>query len=485
MRSLKTSLLAWVTTATSGVILAAGCVLYVAARGYVLGELDRGLATTARLVASTVYMEAGELDIELQSTGLDPVLSGPRPGYMEVYLDGRLVFHAPRGARAPGLEKLSIERAGYGWVTLAHGGVARVVVHRWEAESGGGSPLLQGHEEEDGDEYAGLEGRKPAVLSLVLARDASMQLVALRRLAVSLVVIGLASVAVLTVSLWYGIHRGLGPVRRLGGSLAGRGQERLTEQVDVGSVPAELAPVVVAFNALLDRVAGVLERERMFSANAAHELRTPLAGLKTTIEVAALRVDKDERVAASLGTCLAIIGQMHELVETLLLLTRLGAGGGSRDVAVVGLADQVRAAWLAVGEAVRDPGVEARFSLVDGVRVRTDAALLGIALRNVLKNAAQYVDAGGVVEVGVAMVGGEAVVTVANTAAGVTGDDVGRVFEPFWRGDAARADTGRNFGIGLALARQAVVHAGGRVSASLEGGRFVVRITLPSDDRSL
>jgi signal transduction histidine kinase len=210
------------------------------------------------------------------------------------------------------------------------------------------------------------------------------------------------------------------------------------------------------------------ERERRFSANVAHELRTPIAELRSLAEVALRWPD-----TGSFRDVLDIAVQMERMVANLLALARCE----HEELALesLDLAQAAREAWRPFEPAAQARQLQATFSLAPA-QTRGDRAILGAMLANVYSNAVDYTPAGGRIDCVLSPLAGGAQLVLSNTADGLTRDDVEHALEPFWRKDAARSDRNHG-GLGLALVAAYARLTGGEARADLDDdGRF--RLTL-------
>jgi two-component system heavy metal sensor histidine kinase CusS len=275
------------------------------------------------------------------------------------------------------------------------------------------------------------------------------------------------------------VRRGLRPLDALAARIASIGPSEPADQVSTDRMPSELAPVVERLNALLQRLAEVFQRERTFTADAAHELRTPLAGLRSTLEVALSRPRESAEYREAMTECLAIVRRTDALVTSLLTLARLEGGQGPVHAESIALAEAVHDALhpLEVRVAARRLSVNARVAA--DLHVAADRATLGMVLTALLENAAEYANEGGRIDITAARAGGSATLAIANTGCRLSDDEVSHVFERFWRADPSRTDTGAHCGLGLAIVRRAAWSLGGTATASASGDVFTIRIALP------
>jgi len=244
----------------------------------------------------------------------------------------------------------------------------------------------------------------------------------------------------------------------------------------VDAVPSEVRPLVDALSQALARLEEAFRRERSLLANLAHELRTPLAGLRTTLEVGV--VDEEVYAREAMRSSVAITVQMQGIIDSLLLLGRLESGKVSSRMGVVDLET------LLVEYPEVFTGVAC--DIDPGLRLRADRDWLLLVLRNLLDNARRHAGEGGWIRLEAHGLKDEVHLAIVNSGCDLDVDEIGRVFERFWRKDPARSVGARNAGLGLPLCRDLVGNMAGRISATLpEPGAFAVEMWLEganSDD---
>lgn len=191
--------------------------------------------------------------------------------------------------------------------------------------------------------------------------------------------------------VWFGIRRGFRPLQRLSNTVAGRDVQDPAPLSWDGS-PAEVEPLVSEINRLLARVQQTLQRERRFTGDAAHELRTPLAAIKTQLQVA--RLTEAGRARHALDQAERGVERMHSTLEQLLLLARLEGDAAFSD-ASRSTADEIsKSALLEVQAKVDDKNINLKFLNRCTTPVAAPAALVVAALRNVLDNAIRFAPPG-------------------------------------------------------------------------------------------
>lgn len=262
----------------------------------------------------------------------------------------------------------------------------------------------------------------------------------------------LALIPMNILAIWFGVRSAMAPVRILSADIAARGSENLAP-IDVSDQPRELKPIADAVARLVERLRVALDAERAFSANSAHELRTPIAGAlaQTQRLIAELENSAHRKRARDVeGT----LKRLSRLSEKLLQLSRVDAGISLRDEVV----DLLPVLDLVVADAsARLPGGR-RISYVKGkdaeLVARMDADAFAMAVRNLLDNAA--IHGTGAIEVRLEPQG---VVRVANDGPVVPPEVLARLTQRFARGRTAVAGSG----LGLAIVETIMEQSGGRL----------------------
>lgn len=285
----------------------------------------------------------------------------------------------------------------------------------------------------------------------------------------------LAGLAFSALGAWYLAK----PIRNLRWAFEGVASGRLDTRVAprMGSRRDEMADLGRDFDRMAQQLQGLVGSQRRLLHDVSHELRSPLARLQAAVGLAR---QNPQRIEASLDRIERESQRLDELVGELLTLSRLEAGTGTLrrerfDLVelVASVTDDARFEAHALGRDLAFPAGEA--IVIDG-----SAELLHRALENVIRNAVKYSAEGSRVDVSVACEPhGEAVrIEVSDCGPGIAEEDLGSVFEPFYRGTNARASGG--YGLGLAIARRAVeAHGGSIVALNRPEGGLTVAITLP------
>ncbi len=273
------------------------------------------------------------------------------------------------------------------------------------------------------------------------------------------------------VLIYFSVRRGLKPLEELAAAVAARSPENLAPLVPNATL-RETLPLVGALNRLFGRLAATLENERRFTADAAHELRTPLAALKIHAQVA-LASGEPQQSRAAVAKVIAGADRATRLVEQLLRLARLDpviALPDPRPVDLVALATTLVEDFRLQGEGDGHP---VHLSVEATPEVSGDRDLLAVALRNLLDNALRY-GGGSAVTLRVGSEYGQPFLEVSDGGPGVAPADLPRLVERFYRG---RDVTAEGSGLGLALVRRVAELHGARLEIeNLPAGGFAARL---------
>ncbi len=276
------------------------------------------------------------------------------------------------------------------------------------------------------------------------------------RLALSLWMNGVLAFLALVLVLGLFVRWQLAPLGRMSKESAAIGPENTGARIGPAGTSVECVALRESVNTMVERLAAQLERERQFASMAAHELRTPLAQLRTSIEVALRRERDASEYRDALSGSLLDIARLQKLIENLLFLVRNHDGiEMTHSLSLRTLAEQ----------AARDAGSAAQAPRnFEALNVHGNSELLGGALRNVLDNAARYAP-GAPPVLSAAEVSDAIELAVTDAGPGVPESEREKIFEPLTRLDQARSigHAADGFGLGLTVARAAVKACGGNL----------------------
>ena len=274
-----------------------------------------------------------------------------------------------------------------------------------------------------------------------------------------------ALIPVLGALIWYAVGAGLRPLDRMSRAVAKRRPDAMAPLA--GRVPEELRPLAESLNALLARLDEALSAQRRFTADAAHELRTPLAALKLQVGLAR-RAHDDAQRADALGELESGVDRASHLVEQLLTMARLEPESPDWRNEAVDLAALAKEAIVARASLAGEQRIDLGLTGASSASVRGDPAMLAMMIGNLLDNALRYTPAGGRIDVSIDAADDAARLSVIDTGPGIPPADRERVFERFYRGRMEDAGQGTGSGLGLSIVRR-IANAHGATVALGEG----------------
>ena len=436
-RSLRRRLITLIMAGTGAVWIATMVFTYEEARHHADSLFDAQLAEYTEVLASVAGHEAGEME------GTVTLIDHPHGRtltYQVFSTGGKLLMRSHAAPQTPLAARdgySRVEGNGEQWRTYRYTDNAQSVI------------VIAAHRQHERDELAG-------------------------GIALRLVFPLLLGFPLIAVAVWIAVSRGLAPLNALAREVGSREASRLSP-VAASEAPREVMPLVEELNRLFERLEHSFASERSFTGDAAHELRTPLAAIKTQAEVA-LSTASDERRRHALEQVVAGVQRATALVEQLLALARLDASAQpSREAVDLG---------GIVGDVVRElttPATRARVEIVEAegeaYLVEGDAVLLHMLARNLLDNALRY-SADAAVRVTVARARDALRLDVEDAGPGVEPALRGRIFDRFFRVPGIQPGSG----LGLSIVRRIVELHRGRIDASQsdELGGLRVTVVLPA-----
>jgi two-component system OmpR family sensor kinase len=222
--------------------------------------------------------------------------------------------------------------------------------------------------------------------------------------------------------------------------------------------PSELRPFIASINGLLERMKSMMDQQRRFIADAAHELRTPITALALQAENLA-PLDLPETARERLAALKEGIARTKHLLEQLLALARHGAreSGEAAELSLDGVVKDLVADLLPEAER---KGIDLGFEVIEPVATRGEPIMLTTMVRNLVDNAVRFTPSGGRVDIAVYREGGEAVLQIEDSGPGIPPGDIDRIFEPFFRGSRPTED---GTGLGLSIVKHIVGQLGGSI----------------------
>ena len=291
---------------------------------------------------------------------------------------------------------------------------------------------------------------------------------------------GLGVIALGLAGGWLLARRAVRPIEAITATARRITAANLSDRIDPAGAHAELAGLAAVLNGTFGRLESAFERQARFTADASHELRTPISVVHARAELALSRDRSPEEYRDALQVCLRASRRMRTLVESLLLLARADAGRMELRREPFDLAEIAEESADLLKSLAAEKGVTVHLD-VQPLPLTGDGGRIGQCATNLLANAITYNLPGGRVDVSVRPDGSEAVLEVADTGVGIADADRPHLFERFFRADKSRArgpSAGGN-GLGLAICKSIVESHGGRISVAGNndgGSTFTVRL---------
>lgn len=468
MRSLRLKLILGSLLLLAAVILAFDVFIYVARRRALMEVLDGRLYSGTQSIALRLEIDSGRPVFD-PADEAEPQPDPPRR--FRITDDrGRIVSQSPAPG-GPAWPPASTTPPNPRWTTTGSGREAwRIAtwVHRFDIDT------------EAAEEEPARPGM-PVSAVIQCAEPLAGTTEEMRELASLLAIVSLAAFLIAGGGSFLLAGRALRPVRRINEALADVSETRLDGRLNPASFDVELHPLIGQLNAALDRLEKGFRRERQFTADASHELRTPVAAILSSIEVLLRRPRTERELVEAHEDNLRTARTMQAVIEGLLLLARMDAGKSRPEKESVPLAGLVEDLLAASGAEAEKRGVARGHDIDPELRVPADPAQLRLALVNLIDNAIRYNKRGGSLAVHARREGAVFVIEVRDTGIGIPAEHLPRIFERFYRVDPSRAEATGGSGLGLSIVRKIVEAHGGGVSASSSGDGSVFTVVLPAD----
>lgn len=318
-------------------------------------------------------------------------------------------------------------------------------------------------------------------VQLIAAMDSAPFALTRRRFDIALALVTLAGTALVGALGYWTAKLGLRPVQRLSADAQHIGPHD-RRRLDLPRLPHELEDLGASLNAAFDRLDAAYAQQESFNADVAHELRTPLASLIGQTQVALTRHRDAQQLRQVLQSNLEELERLRAIVADMLFLARAEQGQRARQCEDASLAEEVGKTVEFFEVLLDEAGlqVEVRGDVV----VPVEKSLLRRALSNLLHNAIQHsTHSAGAAPIVVEIVqrGGEALIAFSNPSVALAPEHLERLFDRFYRGDAARANSRESHGLGLAIVKAVASMHGGRVFAQHRDGITTIGFSVALD----
>jgi two-component system, OmpR family, sensor histidine kinase QseC len=432
---------------------------------------ERTLNETEELLDGRLTQSARTLDVLIQHTGLD-VLHGPGQAALVVPVVGRdeekREVHAHTHELNVGYQVFDLQNR----MRLATANLAKLPFPA-VPESGFTSTDFDGFRWR----IFTLVDRAGGVVIRMAERDASRHDIG-DALSLNLGLTQLLGLPLLALLTGWAVRRGLSPLKRLTQALAARSPGS-RQPIRLERAPEELQPVVEALNTQFERLEDALERERRFSADVAHELRTPLASTMIHLD-AAMSTQVAPNTKVALLSAQAGLARLARRIEQLLALARLEEKAAAGQRSEINLIEVAMNVIDELAPLLGESGVDFAFNDHDDVlQVEGYEAALAALLRNLIENAMHHVPAGGQVQLSMERYGDKAVIEVIDNGPGIPAERRASVFARFHREVSSSGD---GYGLGLSIVQRAAqLHDAAIELLDAPWGRGLrVRVVIPA-----
>ncbi len=454
--------------------------VYLLAKGSLYREVDESIAQTTALLANEVELENGEISFEWKE-GIGTNNTLIEDGLFQFWneADGTTT-------RSPGLRLLDLPKFSgpggaprYKSIELPNG-------HRAHAIGLRIFPFVLPEEIERMRERGTVIDPKSLPHLLVVARDTEPIHHTLARLRGILVGGCLLTLALGLLLIDRVVRITLRPIDELTSQMKDRGEHQLDSALDLpDALPRELSGLAERFDQLLGRVSAIRQRERDFIRHAAHELRTPIAGLRATTDLALSKPREASAYVAHLTTCQKTAIELGELVKRLSALSRIGQQNSppSREpIDTLVVLTDCQTPFLPL---FQERGIRVIHDFPkDPLIARGDATLLRIIFNNLLDNALCYASPDSEIHLRGRITSARVEILLSNKTSDLP-ENLERLFEPLFRREASRNDSGAHLGIGLTLSLEAATAMGATLTVRrTEEGWIEFILTLESEINS-
>ncbi len=466
MHSLRSHLLVRTAALLALTLSVAAVAIYVLMRASLLSEFDKALLVEARYIASQVEQSGHDLSLEFEIGELPEYARATHPHYFQIWSQDGKVQAKSQSLGSENLVQPSVrdQAPEFKMAVLPNALSGRQVAMRFK-------PRL------DDEGTNGQTARQH--MSVVVAKDTTDLESTLRTLGLLLLCVSMITIVGSIALLVSIVKRGLRPLNTLASSIERVGANDLSERVELKGAPTEMVPVVQRLNDLLKRLDATLAREKAFTADVAHELRTPLAGLQTALEVSAGQNREPNEYRRTIEQCLRVTERMRAMVNDLLTMARAESRQLAVETEPVEIGELLQECWMPFESVAKAKSLDVQWRQEQDCPYRIDREKMKLVLQNLFENAVTYVDRSGWIRTTAKRKGPILEVTISNSGCDLRVGDTAHLFERFWRSDKARSEAALHCGLGLPLCQKVMEVLGGSIDAETSDGVFTVRVAIP------
>ncbi|MDQ8179143.1 ATP-binding protein [Pelagicoccus sp. SDUM812005] len=457
MNTIRAKLAIGLTLCFATLLAFGGYAVFYSAKKGVYQRIDEKLQIDAYSIMSATYLKDDE-KVELHFTvSLLRQFSGEvQSAYYQIWEGEEQTIKKSESLRRKELPKPeTVTRTATFWnMRLDNGLHCRAIAVRYGPKERGRDRYTKGKEES---------------LVLVVAQNIEEERAALASLRNSLAGVALLILVVTPILVTLVLRQGLSPLDALASKTGRIESHTLSQRFSVEKLPGELKPIASQLNQLLDRLSVSFERERTFSADVAHELRTPIAELRNIAEVGLKW--KDPESAEDYQAAIEIATQMERIVNQLFELMRCESEQLVVSKKEILLPDFIEALCARYAPAAKAKGIAVQLQVPPDAKFESDPEMLQRVVGNLIDNAISYSPAQS--EISIQFDSETRSLQVANPTPDLQASDISFLFDRFWRKDQARAD-GSHSGIGLSIAHAFAERLGLSLDARFEQPNCIV-----------
>jgi heavy metal sensor kinase len=455
-RSITGKLLFWLLCCTTVILTAVGMFLYYEVEEIIVSSVDRSLHSTLQILTGLLHEDHGKVELELSEIIPGEYITPHSGHYYKVMMDNAVLAASPSLADDNFVFiDTAADRPGDSFFTSRGPAGKSTRVLRYQVETLG----------------------KKFVFTVAESLDNSLEMIAtFQRFLLIAITLG---IALLCLTAWWITRVSLQPLATLSTTIETITHKNLTERIDTGMMARELSRLAHSFNAMLARIHNVFESQKRLVADASHELKTPVAVIKTQCDVILQRARTPDEYVDALQTVQESARSMTILINNLLSLARLDAPSLSNTKFVpVSLSDSLEQGMRMTRQLARERNVHITVSVDESLIVMSSRTGLDEALLNLIENGIRYNRQGGTVAITAMKQASMCVITVTDTGIGIKESDLDHVFERFFRADDVRGTEGT--GLGLSIVKSIIDAHEGKIAVESEPGKGTrITVVLP------
>jgi len=478
--SLRTQLLRQSAIASAIILVITAMALHGLMRMSLYAEFDAALLVEAKSLASHVEQSGDEIKVEISLDTMPEFIRQDQPHYFQIWDAGGTTV-----AKSASLADVST------LPSPPHFGTTTFTPLKLPSQGRGRGVHFAFKPHYEDSEYVELslsqtqETNSKPLLTLGVARPIQELDRTLAKLAWLLTFVTTVATCVTTLITNGVIKKGFKSLESVAQNIEMIGVNDLSGRIELQSVPSEVLPITKRINELMTRLESALNREKSFSADVAHELRTPLAGLETTLEVCASRDREPKAYQVTIGKCLEVTKGMHVMVNNLLTLARAESNTLSLQLEETNIREFLRECWSPFSSKAEHRGLKVLWDNQASGSLSLDREKLRLILGNLFDNATTYVDDGGMISIESEIRNEVISICIVNSGCILSQSDIPLMFERFWRSDKARSDAGIHSGLGLSLCQRICHVLNASILATVVGNTFAIKLQIPLPPQSL